>query len=681
LYAVLGTTYGGDGITTFALPDLRGRVPIGTDQGPGLSTRILGEQDGSENVTLTLAELPPITITATEGSLFNGTVAMFTDPDPSRTTADFAAAINWGDGATTAGTVTTGAGGGFAVTGSHVYTEAGTQSATVTIADVAGGMATATSTATVASPLTILSLGTIATNPRNVYMASDEVTFSEPINLANFAYSALTLSLNGGPNRINSGVTISLESGTTATYRIAGLASLTTTDGTYALTINAGDVQDLHGYYGTGTGSVSWLMDTTPPSSKVNSLPVSETSYSFTVSVTGSDPPPASEPGITTSGVASYAIYVAIDNGPFALWTTVPASNPSATYTGQARHHYYFRSVATDVAGNVESKQVVIEAGTYVPDLTPPVTKVASATINTATDLFTLHLSGSDSGPSGLSTFDVYVQVDPGSPGSTVEQIATVAAGSPDASGNYSGVATYQVPGNLLDGQQHTYRFCSTGVNGDGTPEAAHPAPNDVESVQTLSPQPLAVSNLVIEKGIVERSYIRYIDIGFNQSGAALQSLIANNDFSLIHHPLSGVISPNDPTVPLAGLLKLIDDVNGIADIVEIDFGALGLGGVSAGVINSYWQALEAGDGYYELDIHVRPGDLAREYFYRLLGDVNGDQVVNAADLTTISAAMGQSGPLLNADVNGDGSVNIVDKQLATKSQSYSLARGLHLDG
>jgi hypothetical protein len=539
-------------------------------------------------------------------------------------------------------------------------------------------------------PVTVVSLGAIATNPRNVSLASEDVTFSEPINLTNFNYGAFNLSVNGGPNLINGGVTISLVNGTTDTYRISGLTSLTTTDGTYVLTVNAADVQDLNGVAGTGTASVTWLMDTTPPTSKVNPLPTTETSYSFTVSVTGSDPAPASEPGIVTSGVASYAIYVAIDNGPFALWTTVPASNPSATYTGQARNHYYFRSVATDLAGNVESKPVTIEAATYVPDLTPPVTKVTSATINTSTDLFTLNLSGTDSGPSGLATFDVFVQVDPGSQNSTIQQIATVAAGSPNGQGVYSGVASYQVPSNLLDGQQHTYRFFSEGVNGDGTVEAPHAAPNDVESVQTLSPQPLAVSSLVIEKGLVERSYVRYIDIGFNQVNTAgdpvLQNLINNGDIRLIQHPLSGVISTSDPIIPLTGLMKVIGDASGNADIIEIDFGALGLGGVPAGAINSYWAALEKGDGYYELDIDSSGSNppkwstAAHEYFYRLLGDVNGDHVVNNADLTAITAATGQSGPLLNADVNGDGTVNITDKQLATKSLGIALAPGLHLD-
>ena len=58
LFSILGTTYGGNGQTTFALPDLRGRGPMHAGQGPGLSHRELGERGGTESVTLTINNLP-----------------------------------------------------------------------------------------------------------------------------------------------------------------------------------------------------------------------------------------------------------------------------------------------------------------------------------------------------------------------------------------------------------------------------------------------------------------------------------------------------------------------------------------------------------------------------------------------------------------------------------------------
>jgi microcystin-dependent protein len=58
LFALLGTIYGGNGRTTFGLPDLRGRVPIHVGQGPGLTNRRLGERGGAEDVTLAIVEMP-----------------------------------------------------------------------------------------------------------------------------------------------------------------------------------------------------------------------------------------------------------------------------------------------------------------------------------------------------------------------------------------------------------------------------------------------------------------------------------------------------------------------------------------------------------------------------------------------------------------------------------------------
>lgn len=59
LYALIGVTYGGDGRTTFALPDLRGRLPVGQGQGPQLTNRTVGQKGGAETVTLTDANNGP----------------------------------------------------------------------------------------------------------------------------------------------------------------------------------------------------------------------------------------------------------------------------------------------------------------------------------------------------------------------------------------------------------------------------------------------------------------------------------------------------------------------------------------------------------------------------------------------------------------------------------------------
>jgi microcystin-dependent protein len=64
LFSLLGTTYGGNGINTFALPNLQGRAPSHPGQGPGLPTRTLGESSGTESVVLLASEMPPHTHSA-----------------------------------------------------------------------------------------------------------------------------------------------------------------------------------------------------------------------------------------------------------------------------------------------------------------------------------------------------------------------------------------------------------------------------------------------------------------------------------------------------------------------------------------------------------------------------------------------------------------------------------------
>ncbi|ACU63283.1 phage tail protein [Chitinophaga pinensis] len=69
LFSLLGTTYGGNGQTTFALPDLRGRAPIGVGQGPGLQPYAWGQLGGSETHTLIITEMPAHNHTALVNSL------------------------------------------------------------------------------------------------------------------------------------------------------------------------------------------------------------------------------------------------------------------------------------------------------------------------------------------------------------------------------------------------------------------------------------------------------------------------------------------------------------------------------------------------------------------------------------------------------------------------------------
>jgi microcystin-dependent protein len=109
LYSLIGTTYGGDGQRTFALPDLRGRVPVHQGQGPGLSLRTLSQTGGAENVTLQTGQTPShmhvahastaaATVATPSGNVLAVTTAASYGPSPA-TTAMASSAIGsvWGD--------------------------------------------------------------------------------------------------------------------------------------------------------------------------------------------------------------------------------------------------------------------------------------------------------------------------------------------------------------------------------------------------------------------------------------------------------------------------------------------------------------------------------------------------------------------------------------------------------
>ena len=219
------------------------------------------------------------------------------------------------------------------------------------------------------------------------------------MNPSLFGAAALTLTDNGNPVAIPSGVTLSLATGTT--YEINGLAGLTKAEGTYSLTINAAGITDAYGNPGTGSQSTSWLMDTTAPTSSVNTLPAQTLSTSFTVSVTSSDP--TGSDASTPSGVASIAIFDSKDGGSFTQFATVTPASPSALFTGQAGHTYGFYSIATDNAGN---KQPTPTTAQQTVQITSPLSITSIAAVspnprNTAVSSINVTFSV----PINLSTF------------------------------------------------------------------------------------------------------------------------------------------------------------------------------------------------------------------------------------------------------------------------------------
>ena len=86
LFSLLGTQFGGNGTTTFQLPNLQGNVPVGQGTGAGLSTYVMGETDGVPNVTVTVAQTPPHNHTYSVQALPPGLAAPATGSVPSRAT-------------------------------------------------------------------------------------------------------------------------------------------------------------------------------------------------------------------------------------------------------------------------------------------------------------------------------------------------------------------------------------------------------------------------------------------------------------------------------------------------------------------------------------------------------------------------------------------------------------------
>ncbi len=192
------------------------------------------------------------------------------------------------------------------------------------------------------------------------------------------------------------------------------------------------------------------------------------------------------------------------------------------------------------------------------------------------------------------------------------------------------------------------------------------------------SPGQLQVTGFKVEHDSPSRSYIRYLDLTFNesnsQSGSALTSIInsmttSSPDILMYKYDLNGDLSSKTPvSLSSPTVLDVIDHA------IEIDFGSGGIGGNPN---------TTAADGYYEVDIKLPNGQVAVHHFYRLLGDVNGDGIVDDNDLNEIAAEIGTTSPVgwtpLSADVTGSGAVTVIDLMLATRAKNHKLGTGLSL--
>ncbi len=471
---------------------------------------------------------------------------------------------------------------------------------------------------------------------------------------------------------------------------------------------------------GSNANSVAiTLSPLVPASDVVKSLGTSQTSDSFPVSVTFSEP--AGGVGGAAGGVSSVDLYYSVNNGAFMLYQTntfTPTASGTTTFmfNGQDRNLYAFHSVAHDSAGNTEPTAAnEIEASTSVPDLNPPVTHILSsspsyswnpfpsgnfstlAPSSYSNGVFTINWAGADPDantgiPAGsISIVNIYVVVDGGTP----VLIAQPGAGTPSLIGVYSGSITYNALG---DGLAHTYSFYSVGVDDQHkvqyTP-AAGPASPDVTFSNITYTAPLAVQSFVVEKNIAERSFIQYLDVDFNQSlstsppSAALESLSsgltggnagAYVELMWYGENLSASSTP-EGSVNLFGT-GTTASVSLTGNDLSINFGPNGITSLLAGAPASP-ATKSFGDGWYALGIDATGnpsnGQVFWLPFFRLLGDTSGSTVVTGpytaagTDAYTVYHAEGESGPLLNADIDGSGAVNIKDFDYTVAAIGHSV--------
>jgi hypothetical protein len=562
---------------------------------------------------------------------------------------------------------------------SHIYQKAGIYFGTLTVIEPSGFKASATFQVTVI-PRVTSSTATLVANTQSLtingagfdpYAPNDTVTFS-------------------------GGATGTVTSATATQLIVTGLKGLT--PGVLNVTVTVD---------GPSSGAVAVATVVPALMSQVGTLAVRQTTNTVTVPVTFSD----------TAGVASVDLYVSDNGGPFTLAQTLSAGGATAgslsfTFTGADRNTYTFHSIAHDTYGDAESKSAtLIEASTYVPDLNPPVTHVLASSPSyswgafpagifsgyTASSynngVFTLTWAGADPDqPAGgtIASVSVYVQID----GGTTALVGTITPGSPTTVTSvgttyqvYSGSLTYSALG---DGVPHTYAFYSLGTDDQRMTQAA-PATADATFSNVSFGAPLSVS-LSVEKGIQERSYVRYLDVNFNYTVATSSAL------QILQNGLAGsqpgayvellwygenltAASTSQGSVNLFGA-GTTAQVSLSGSDLSIDFGAGGVTGLltEANVSGTGSPKTTFGDGWYALGIDPY-GDPSRNLvywlpFFRLLGDVNGDGQVTGPTTTAgtdaylVNQARGQTGSLLNADVNGDGAINSTDLQEVTAAAS-----------
>jgi len=431
-----------------------------SDDAPGTATAtVTSTAIVSDNVMTTANN-----ISATEHTAFNGTVAMFTDSDTSKTPVSFTTSINWGDGTTSAGTIT-GSNGSFTVTGQHTYADEGSFPLSVTVTEVAPGTATGTGTATA----TVAEADVLSGTPV-VFSATAGSAFNGTVanftdtDTANTA-SDFIATINWGDGTTTPGTI----SGSTGAFQISGTHTYVGS-GTFSVTVTMSD--DAPGTATatvTSTANVTSTLAVTAQSISVTEhavfngtvatftdSDVTKTAASFTTSINWGDG--TTTPGTVSGSNGSFTVtgqHTYADEGSFALSVTATEVTPG-TATGTAT------GAATVAEADVLTGTPVVFSATASSSFNGTVANFADAdTVSTAGDfLATINwgdgttTAGTVSGGAGAflisgahtytssGTFSVVVTMSDDAPGTATATVTSTANVAP---------AAPAVPAPLLD--------------------------------------------------------------------------------------------------------------------------------------------------------------------------------------------------------------------------------------
>jgi hypothetical protein len=447
------------------------------------------------------------TISPTQAEIFNGTVATFTDANTGTTAADYSASIDWGDGNTSTGVVSSNGSDGFIVTGSSTFANSGTFNPVVTITDPSGATASATVTANVAG---IVVAGQTISPTQGQSFTGIVATFTD--SGADASSQTYTAAINWGDGDTSTGVVASSESGG---YTVTGTHTFGTY-GTYTPTItviaSAGRVTAAD-----GEADVAAAADIS-----ISGDPSVNEGAGYTLSLSAQE---FGDNSITSwtinwgDGTLSDPDTQTIEGNPSSIEHTIAAGVASATIT----------ATATDAAGSyaADSSQIVSVLPAAPGNLTTVYNNDGSVTLNWTNDSdiatgFTI----SESSDGGTTYSDL---------GSTSEE-----------------TDTYTISG-LDSGTAYVFAVNAIG-SGSGSASTASPAAvvedsGDHSDDETLSgtPTPPALSGVAASDSEID---LTFTDPAADGSNLELEELGPTDDnFKTI-----GIPTLSDGVYPITGL-------------------------------------------------------------------------------------------------------------------------------